>query len=203
MTCLLLELVKAKLRHDATKLDEDRLFSLTLDEVIIFNKQINFLVPGIFEINPKLNPIYELFNDEEYFQRFILLEKNRLNEFVDSIFESDTSWNVVYGNDYTEDNRFVICEAADKFSLLLQNLIERSTFIPLDKYQLRIIYLIIDTIDDFCLRLSQIVHVIEERWPFTKKFYSILNTFGFLLTLVNEWKNNSVKNVFKFVLFIN
>ena len=42
---------------------------------------------------------------------------------MESIFELETSWNVVYGTDYTEENKFIICEAADKFSLLLQNLI--------------------------------------------------------------------------------
>ena len=111
---------------------------------------------------------------------------------MESIFDSDTWSNVVYGTDYTEDNKFIICEAADKFSLLLQNLIERSTFIPSNKYRLRILDLIIEIMDDFRLRLSQLIHVYEERWPFSKKFYSILNTFGFLLALINEWQNNSV-----------
>ena len=76
MTCHLLELVKNKLEIDANKLTEDRLFSLTLDEVIIFNKQINFMVPGIYEIYPKLNPIQIFFDDDYYFQRFLFLEKN-------------------------------------------------------------------------------------------------------------------------------
>ena len=77
LTCHLLELVKAKLQHDAEQLTEDRLFSLTLDEVIIFNKQINFLVPGIFDFNASLNPVRVFFDNKEYFQRFLQLEKNR------------------------------------------------------------------------------------------------------------------------------
>ncbi|XP_017494783.1 PREDICTED: RAD50-interacting protein 1-like, partial [Rhagoletis zephyria] len=148
-----------------------------------------------------------LFNEEEaLFQRFLRLEKDRLNELVDSIFQSETSWTVVYGggdnsiieeeestsdpsSPSNEPRQLIVCEAADRFSLLLLNLIDRSTYIPLSRYRLRIIHLLIDTVDDFCLRLSQVVHVYEERWPFTRKFYSLLNTFGYLLTLVGEWQN--------------
>ena len=75
------------------------------------------------------------------------------------------------------------------------SIIERSTFIPSSEYRIRIIALIIDTMDDFRLRLSQMIHSYEERWPFSKKFYSILNTFDFLMALSNEWQSNSVKQI--------
>ncbi|KAI2802012.1 RAD50-interacting protein 1 [Blomia tropicalis] len=190
LTCHLLELVKAKLQTDAHKLTNDRLFTLTLDEVIIFNKQIDFIVSGIFEFDAKLNPIRVFFDDEVHFERFINLEKARLNEFVDSIFNSDSSWNIIYGNDSTEENQYMICEAADKLSLLLQNLIERSQYIPSNMYRSRMMDLIVELMDDFRLRLAQVIHVYEE-WPFSNKFYAILNTFAFLVSLINEWRNNS------------
>ena len=61
-------------------------------------------------------------------------------------------------------------------------------------YRSRMMDLIVELMDDFRLRLAQVIHVYEE-WPFSNKFYAILNTFAFLVSLINEWRNNSVRIV--------
>ena len=47
---------------------------------------------------------------------------------LEGIFESETSWEVVYGNDELGENKLIICEAADKFALLLQILIGKHEY---------------------------------------------------------------------------
>lgn len=73
----LLEYVKAKLLTDAQFLDDERLLSVTLDEVIIFVKQINFIYPGYFELNQSLNPLKVFFDHSIYFDRILALERKR------------------------------------------------------------------------------------------------------------------------------
>ena len=190
LTCCLLECVQRKLMKDLPQLNDPRLYSLTIDEVIIFNKQIVSHVPGIFEFQPELNPIQVFFPDEESFSRFSHLLMDRLNDFVEGIFESDVFWNVMENSPDTSA-KFIVCEAADKFSLLLQSLIEKSHFIPNKKFKMKILNLIFKVMDDFRLRLTQLIHNYSG-WPFNQKFYSILNTFEFFIAQIAEWEQNSV-----------
>lgn len=134
-----------------------------------------------------------------------------LTEFIEMILSCETSWNVVYGGDADEDNKYIICEASDKYSLMLTNLIgktsfrfwlfnffsftlERSTFVPNVKYQVKIIELIFEIMDDFRLRLSQLIHADEEKWPYSHKFFSILNTFDYFVALIHSWQSDSVSS---------
>lgn len=72
----LLELIKNKLKEDSPNLVDDQIFSLTIDEVIIFNKQLSFIEPDIYEHEPELNPISIFFADPYYYNRFIQIERN-------------------------------------------------------------------------------------------------------------------------------
>lgn len=51
--------------------------------------------------------------------------------------------------------------------------------------------------DDFRLRISQLVHDCQESWPFSQKFFSILNTFDYLSVFVDGFQNSSVNFLFK------
>lgn len=57
---------------------------------------------------------------------------------------------------------------------------------------MKILDLVAEILDDFRLRLSQMIHHDNENWPFSQKFFSILNTFDFMLALINDLNLNNV-----------
>ena len=198
----LLELVIVKLKQDVPLLIDDHLFSHTLDEVALFVKQINFIVPDLLERKPELNPLAVFFTNDINFTRYLCLEKNRLNSLVENICQNRSSWNVIYGDDQTTESEFIICEAADKFASLLQCLLERSQLITtvnsFNQSRISLQDLILQLLDDFRLRLSQLVNVYEERWPFSDRFYGVLNTLHYLTAMLHQWQLHYFEGVVAF-----
>nr|XP_046919215.1 RAD50-interacting protein 1-like [Dermatophagoides farinae] len=175
------KLIEKKLQEDLPKMaDDDLIFIRTMDELVIFSEQVNLIVPDLYENDPKLNPLFVIFSDNQNFKRFFKIERNRINEIIEAILDSETSWQLLFGHDLTFDSKFIICEAADEFASLVNRQIERSKHIPLEELRAEFLHSIIDMIDDYRLRLSQSIHDLQENWPFSDKFFGILNTFDFI-----------------------
>lgn len=45
-----------------------------------------------------------------------------ITKLTEEMFESESCWDVVYGNGFDDEKEFIICEVADKISLIFQKL---------------------------------------------------------------------------------
>lgn len=72
------KLIEQKLRQDLPRMeDNDHIFGRTIDELIIFSKQLNLIVPDLYENHPKLSPLFDIFSDTQNYKRFLNIERNR------------------------------------------------------------------------------------------------------------------------------
>lgn len=71
----------AKLINDLPSLNDEKLFSLTVDELFVFLKQILFIEPAIFEHFPEANPMEIFMNFKINFERFQRLEEKSKKSF--------------------------------------------------------------------------------------------------------------------------
>ena len=46
-------------------------------------------------------------------------QQTGINEIIEAILDSETSWQLLFGHDLTFDSKFIICEAADEFASLV------------------------------------------------------------------------------------
>lgn len=217
----LLSLVKTKLKNDLPDLTiDDKNFSHTFDELYLFVKELdsNILVGQSLFLKNCID-VFDIFCKDPYFGTLMKLEKRRSSEYVDSILESDSAWNTINSFDYDEDikkylsiggvdfddeeEEFNVTEAADNFVILIQSIIERSEYICDIRCKKAFLDLILEVVDDFRLRLSQLVRsptslssektVSSEgnciKWPFCTKYYGIINTLHYLAHILDEWKD--------------
>ena len=214
----LLALVRMKLKNDLPDLvDDDNIFSHTFDEVYFFVKELdsNVLEGHSLFLKSYLD-IFNLFSKDPYFGKLMKLEKRKSSEYVDSILESKSAWNTINSIEYEEDlkkllisgkdaikmsqEEFNVTEAGDNFVILIQSIIERSEYICDVRHKKSFLDLILEVVDDFRLRLSQLVRspsndksvTSEEnciKWPFCTKYYGILNTLHYLAHVLDEWKD--------------
>jgi hypothetical protein len=75
MTFGLMECVSVKLKSDLPLIIyDDKLFSHTIDEVFIFNKELDDIEPNILELFPDCN-LMNTFSTEPLFSKILSLEK--------------------------------------------------------------------------------------------------------------------------------
>ena len=71
-------MIEQKLRQDLPRMeDNDHIFGRTIDELIIFSKQLNLIVPDLYENHPELSPLFDIFSDTQNYKRFLNIERNR------------------------------------------------------------------------------------------------------------------------------
>lgn len=156
------------------------------------------------ELFPDCN-LMNIFSEEQLFYRIISLEKKskRLSirlicfrlthqslgstEFVEFILESKTAWNEICGPESNDELR--ICEAADNFVLMLQSITNRSSFLTDTSLQYQFVKLELEILDDFRLRLIQLVHNCDHSWPYSQQYFAIINSINYLIVVLDEWKN--------------
>ena len=218
----LVALIRIKLKNDLPDLvDDDKNLSHTFDELYLFAKELDTNVLDGQSLFIKCHiDIFNLFSKNPYYGQLMKLEKRKSSEYVDSILESKSAWNTINsidedakkylsaGKDMNnetfadDEDEFNVTEAGDNFVILIQSIIERSEYISDARHKKAFIDLILEVVDDFRLRLSQLVRsptsssseklVSSEencnKWPFCTKYYGIINTLHYLAHVLEEWK---------------
>lgn len=191
----LLDLVYQKLRVDLDELVyDDKSYSHTLDEVLSFLRELDLLLGDDALFVHRSVDIFSLFLRPQFSTKLLSLEKKQASDYVDSILESSTAWSVL-APDLDEDDTRKVPEAADNFVLLLNSIIERCHYVFEKKHRQPFVDLIIELMDDFRLRLTQLTRssLTEEesdrnsRWPFSNRFFAVMNALSFLKDVVHEW----------------
>ena len=108
-------------------------------------------------------------------------------EFVEFILESKTAWNEICGPNSNDEMR--ICESADNFVLMLQSITNRCSFLSDPLLQYQFVTLELEILDDFRLRLIQLVHNYDHSWPYSHQYFAIINSINYLIVVLEEWKN--------------
>lgn len=207
LTITLLQLCHRKLEKDLPDLAyDDKSFSHCVDEVHLFLNELNSLLGK--KDSQFVHSIVDLFDPfvktPQYFTKLLSLEKKTSSAYVDSILDANTAWNSLsmttqsHGllDDQEEDDDRMVPEAADNFVLLIHSIMERSQCIRDSKHKEAFIDLMLELIDDFRLRLTQLTRSsISElndnednsRWPFSPRFYAIINALSYLKEVMEEW----------------
>ena len=108
-------------------------------------------------------------------------------EFVEFILDSKTAWNEICGPEGSDELR--ICEAGDHFIVMLQSITNRSSFLTNDSLKYEFVRLELEILDDFRLRLIQLLTNCDQSWPHSHQYFAIINTINYLIIVLDEWKN--------------
>ncbi|XP_015787513.1 RAD50-interacting protein 1 isoform X2 [Tetranychus urticae] len=196
-TCALLELAADKLAKDLTKLSaDDKLFSHAFDEVLLTQRELEDINQDWLSLFRENCNLLSLFAVEPYFTRLRNIERRRSMEYIETIISSETAWSplVTSIDDEDEDEDILkVPEIADNFILMLQSITDRFSHLSKISHQYAFIVLELEMLADFHLRLSQIYRSLDSeglnQWPFTQRFFSIINTLNYVILLLNNWKN--------------
>ena len=109
-------------------------------------------------------------------------------EKMDRILGSGTAFDTLVSGDVDENH---VTECADGFLTLLSTITERYEMLPQPGHRLQFLQLQLDLIDDFRVRLLQMLRE-ENLDPLNSKFPNILNTVNYVRNVLEEWSVNTV-----------
>ncbi len=72
---------------------------------------------------------------------------------------------------------------------MLQSLTDRCSFLSQQSLRYEFVKLQLEILDDFRLRLTQLLHGCDQSWPYSQTYYAILNAVNYLIIVLEEWKN--------------
>jgi hypothetical protein len=104
--------------------------------------------------------------------------------------------NEIWSCNYSDVDTMKPPHCAESFILMLKTMKDRFANLPYPSKKLRFIHLQLELINDFHLRLCQIIRD-EMKTPFSKSYLGSLNTINFIIYVLEEWKNSKVCFFFK------
>ncbi|KAL1457966.1 hypothetical protein WDU94_008144 [Cyamophila willieti] len=170
----LVQLCVQKLQSDlATLVGDDLLFSHTVDEVLGFEKELRDIY-----CYPTTEPsVLQVFTQPPVLTLWIELEGKYARDKMDVMFESETAWSEVHSG----IEEIKLYECPELFTLLLSTMTERYESLPSLSSKSEFLHLQLCLLDEFRLRLIQVMHEQENL------LVQILNTAHYLNYTVNEW----------------
>uniref|UniRef100_A0A8D8YI38 RAD50-interacting protein 1 n=2 Tax=Cacopsylla melanoneura TaxID=428564 RepID=A0A8D8YI38_9HEMI len=170
----LVQLCVQKLQSDlATLVGDDLLFSHTVDEVLGFEKELRDIY-----CYPNTEPsVLEVFTQAPVLTLWIELEGKYARDKMDVMFESETAWSEVHSG----IEEIKLYECPELFTLLLSTMTERYESLPSLSSKSEFLHLQLCLLDEFRLRLIQVMHEQESL------LVQILNTAHYLNYIINEW----------------
>lgn len=118
---------------------------------------------------------------------------------MDRILGSATAFDTLVSGDVDENH---VTECADGFLTLLSTITERYEMLSQPGHKLQFLQLQLDLIDDFRVRLLQMLQE-ENVEPLTSKFPNILNTVNYVRNVLEEWSVNTVSICIKIFIYKN
>ncbi|XP_032669239.1 RAD50-interacting protein 1 isoform X2 [Odontomachus brunneus] len=158
---------------------DDTLFAHLVDEALGFERELRETL-----LYPQTQPttVFVL-TQAHIFVKWINIEKKYATEKMDAILSSNTAWERLAGPD-TDDMK--VTECADAFLTLLTTISDRYKHLPQPGHRLQFLELQLELIDDWRVRLLQLLHENYED-PLTSLMPHILNTLHYVATVLEEW----------------
>ncbi|XP_066524631.1 RAD50-interacting protein 1 isoform X1 [Hoplias malabaricus] len=181
----LLALAQEKLAHDAPRLlYDDTLFCHLVDEVLQFEKELRSTnaypspYPGVLHILLEKN----------VFQKWLTVERKMAVEKVDAMLSAEGAWSSQY-KDITDMDELKAPDCAETFMTLLLVITDRYRSLPCPKAQLSFLALQRELVDDFRIRLTQVMKE-ESRQPLGARYCAVLNAANYISTVLSDWGDN-------------
>ncbi|XP_055046357.2 RAD50-interacting protein 1 [Misgurnus anguillicaudatus] len=181
----LLTLAQEKLARDAPRmLYDDALFCHLVDEVLQFEKELRTT-----HSYPRSYPgVLHILLDETVLQKWLSVEKKMAVEKVDAMLSAEGAWSSQY-KDITDIDEFKAPDCAETFMTLLLVITERYRSLPCPRAQLSFLALQKELMDDFRIRLTQVMKE-ESRQPLSPRYCAILNATNYISTVLSDWGDN-------------
>ncbi|XP_028254144.1 RAD50-interacting protein 1 isoform X2 [Parambassis ranga] len=181
----LLYLVQEKVAHDASRLlYDDTLFCHLVEEVLQFEKELrtNQSYPSV------LPGLLHLLLEDTILQKWLTVEKKMAVEKMDAMLSAEGAWSSQY-KDISDMDELKAPDCAETFMTLLQVITERYRDLPCPSAQLKFLGLQRDLVDDFRIRLTQVMKE-ESRCPLGIRYCAILNAVNYISTILGDWGDN-------------
>nr|XP_042911901.1 RAD50-interacting protein 1-like [Parasteatoda tepidariorum] len=179
----LVRLAILRLKSDMkTLLDDDRLLSHTIDEILLFSRELKN--QGYPQSYPD---ILQILTSEPCFTRWRSLEHQGALEKMDKFLSLDTSWKSRYQDESDIDDLHVP-ESAELFITLLLTMTERYCNVSGKDCQVSFLELQLELLDDFRLRLHQLSQC-EMQEAIQPNFCGIMNAIHYIAMVLEEWNN--------------
>ncbi|KAM0737544.1 RAD50-interacting protein 1 [Formica fusca] len=158
---------------------DDTLFAHLVDEALGFERELRETL-----LYPQTQPatVFVL-TQAHIFIKWINMEKKYATEKMDAILNSSTAWEKLAGPDIDD---MKVTECADAFLTLLTTISDRYKHLPQPGHRLQFLELQLELIDDWRVRLLQLLHENYED-PLTSLMPHILNTLHYVATVLEEW----------------
>lgn len=158
---------------------DDALFAHLVDEALGFERELR----EVLLYPPSQPATVSILTQAHIFVKWINIEKKYATEKVDAILSSNTAWEKLSTSD-SDDMK--VTECADAFLALLTTISDRYKHLPQPGHRLQFLELQLELIDDWRIRLLQLLHENYED-PLTSQMPCILNTLHYVATVLEEW----------------
>ncbi|CAL7948671.1 unnamed protein product [Xylocopa violacea] len=177
---VLVQLAVEKLHSELSIVQyDDALFAHLVDEALGFERELRETL-----LYPPTQPAtIVVLTQAHIFVKWINVEKKYAAEKMDAMLSSNTAWEKLSNSD-TDDMK--VTECADAFLTLLTTISDRYKHLPQPGHRLQFLELQLELIDDWRVRLIQLLHENYED-PLTSLMPCILNTLHYVATVLEEW----------------
>ncbi|XP_044132702.1 RAD50-interacting protein 1 [Bufo gargarizans] len=181
----LVMLVLEKLSVDIScLLYDDVLFCHLVDEVLLFQRELH-TAHGYLGSLPNC---MHILSEDTFFQRWLTVERKLALEKMDSMLSSEAAWSSQY-KDISDVDEMKFPDCAETFMTLLLVITDRYKNLPTAEKKLKFLELQKDLVDDFRIRLTQVMKE-ESRALLGFKYCAILNAGNYIATVLGDWADN-------------
>uniref|UniRef100_A0A8C4R3V6 RAD50 interactor 1 n=1 Tax=Eptatretus burgeri TaxID=7764 RepID=A0A8C4R3V6_EPTBU len=180
----LVMLMLEKLASDMpSALYDDQLFCHVVDEALQFDRDL--AARGYPAHYPRT---LHVLAEDACRQKWLSVERKFALEKIDSMLSSSMAW-TCHCQDIADIDDAKVPDCAETFMTLLQVITERYRSLPHQTQRLQFLRLQLDLLDDFRLRLTQVMKE-EISDPVGMKYCSILNAVCYILTVLADWSDD-------------
>uniref|UniRef100_A0A8C5R606 RAD50-interacting protein 1 n=1 Tax=Leptobrachium leishanense TaxID=445787 RepID=A0A8C5R606_9ANUR len=163
---------------------DDILFCHLVDEVLLFQRELH----TAHGYTANLPNCMHILSEEVAFQRWLTVERKLALEKMDSMLSSEAAWFSQY-KDISDVDEMKVPDCAETFTTLLLVITDRYKHLPTASRKLKFLELQKDLVDDFRIRLTQVMKE-ESRIPLGFKYCAILNAVNYIATVLGDWADN-------------
>ncbi|XP_063304190.1 RAD50-interacting protein 1 [Pelobates fuscus] len=163
---------------------DDILFCHLVDEVLLFQRELT----SAHSYTGNLPNCMHILSEEVAFQRWLTVERKLALEKMDSMLSSESAWTSQY-KDISDVDEMKVPDCAETFMTLLLVITDRYKNVPTASRKLKFLELQKDLVDDFRIRLTQVMKE-ESRSPLAFKYCAILNAVNYIGTVLGDWADN-------------
>ncbi|XP_066597447.1 RAD50-interacting protein 1 isoform X1 [Prorops nasuta] len=161
---------------------DDALFAHLVDEALGFERELRETL-----LYPQNQPATVfILTQATTFVKWINMEKKYATEKMDAILNSNTAWERFNISSGIESGDMKVTECTDAFLTLLTTISDRYKHLPQPGHRLQFLELQLELIDDWRVRLLQILHE-EYEDPLSSHLPLILNSFHYVANVLEEW----------------